>query len=270
MTPRTPSLTDLQQAMSRSLLSDADDDAAAVVVADGLDPRSRLNIYRNTSAGVLVNALRLAFPAVRRLVGAEFFDGAASLFCTAVLPRSAWLDEYGESFPAFLAALPQAASVPYLADVARLEWQVNAVLHAPDMAPLDPARLAQLDEDALRALRLQPHPATRLVRCEYPADVVWRAVLEQDDRALRTIDLADGPVHLLVQRVAEGIDTLRLSVGEWRIWTALFAGEGVGAALARAPETDGHALVGICLARGCFIQALQPPSRCGFDGGSPS
>ncbi|MGU7778977.1 HvfC/BufC family peptide modification chaperone [Burkholderia sp. PU8-34] len=270
MTPRTPSLIELQQAMSRSLLSHADDDAAAAVLADGLDPRSRLNIYRNTAASVLVNALRLAFPAVRRLVGAEFFDGAAGLFCAAAPPRSAWLDEYGEQFPAFLAELPQTASVPYVADVARLEWQVNAVLHASDVAPLDPARLARLDEDALRALRLQPHPATRLVRCDYPADVVWRAVLEQDDRTLRTIDLADGPVHLLVQRIAEAIDTLRLSAGEWRICSALFAGEAIDAALACAPEADGHALVGVCLARGCFIHALQPPNRCGVDGGSPS
>ncbi|RQS72615.1 DUF2063 domain-containing protein [Burkholderia sp. Bp8963] len=277
MTLRTPSLVELQQAMVRSLLRDADDagddrdaDAAAAVVADGLDPRSRLSIYRNTATSVLVNALRLAFPAVQRLVGAAFFEGAARVFCSAAPPHSAWLDEYGAQFPAFLAQMPQAESVPYLADVARLEWQVNGVLHAPDMAPLDPARLAQLDEDALRVLRLQPHPAARLLRCAYPADVVWRAVLEQDDEALRAIELADGPVHLLVQRVAEGVDTLRLSAGESRIATALFAGEALGEALARAPDANGHALVGICLARGCFAGALLQPGCSMFDGGSPT
>ncbi|TDN64027.1 DNA-binding domain-containing protein [Paraburkholderia sp. BL10I2N1] len=270
MNTRTPSLTELQQAMRQSLLHHEHDDVAAVVLADGLDPQARLNIYRNTAAGVLVNALRLAFPCLQRLVGTDFFEGAARLFCTAAPPRSAWLDEFGAAFPEFLAQMPQIASVPYVADVARLEWQVNCVLHAPDVAPLDLACLAQLDEDALGALRLRPHPAARLLRCEYPADVVWRAVLEQDDRALGAIQLADGPVHLLVQRVTEGVDTLRLSVGEWRISAALFAGEAVGDALACAPEADGYALVGAYLARRCFAQGLPPASHSLVDEGSPS
>ncbi|WP_028206441.1 HvfC/BufC family peptide modification chaperone [Paraburkholderia nodosa] len=261
MNMRTPSLADLQQAMRRSLLEvpneSADEHAAAVVLADGLDPQARLNIYRNTAEGVLVNALRLAFPAVQRLVGADFLEGAVRLFVRAAPPRSAWLDEYGAEFPAFLAQMPHLSSVPYVIDVARLEWQVNSVLHAPEVAPLDPARLAQLDEDALGSLRLSPHPATRLLRCDSPADTIWCAVLQQDDAALRAIELADDPVHLLVQRVDEGVDTLRLSAGEWRISKALFAGEAFGAALACAPEADGFGLIGAYLARGCFAQTSQ-------------
>jgi hypothetical protein len=261
MNMHTASLADLQQAMRRSLLEgtneSADENTAASVLADGLDPQARLNIYRNTAKGVLVNALRLAFPAVQGLVGGNFFEGAVRLFMHASPPRSAWLDDYGAQFPAFLARMPQLSSVPYVVDVARLEWQVNSVLHAPDIAPLDPVCLARLDEGALGSLRLSPHPATRLLRCDAPADAIWRAVLQQDDAALRAIEFADEPVHLLVQRVNEGVDILRLSAGEWRISKALFAGEALRAALARAPEADGFALVGAYLARGCFAQTSQ-------------
>ncbi|SAK69338.1 HvfC/BufC N-terminal domain-containing protein [Caballeronia ptereochthonis] len=250
----TPSLAEMQRAMRRSLLEGADEDAAAVVLAHGLDPQARLNIYRNTAQGVLVNALQLAFPAVRRLVGADFFECAVRLFVHAAPPRSAWLDQYGELFPVFLAQMSQLSTVPYVVDVARLEWQVNGVLQAPDVMPLDPACLAPLDEDALGSLRLSPHPAARLLRCDAPADAIWRAVLKQDDAALGAIELAAGPVHLLVQRVTEGVDTLRLNVGEWHISKALFAGESLDAALACAPETDGFALIGAYLARGCFAR----------------
>ncbi|HEX7935285.1 MAG TPA: DNA-binding domain-containing protein [Paraburkholderia sp.] len=270
MNMHTPSLAELQHAMCLSLLKGADTDAAAAVLADGLDPQARLNIYRNTAEGVLVNALRLAFPAVRRLVGVDFFEGAARLFASAAPPRSAWLDEYGTQFPAFLEQMPQIAPVPYVADVARLEWQVNCVLHAPDVAPLDPACLVRVSEDALGSMHLRPRPCARLLRCEYPADVVWRAVLAQDDRALRAVDLADGPVHLLVQRVTEGVDTLRLSADEWRISTALFAGEALDAALSCAPDADGFALIGGYLARGCFAQASPPASHDQVHEGSPS
>ncbi|MGF6933221.1 hypothetical protein OKW41_002360 [Paraburkholderia sp. UCT70] len=268
MNMHTPSLADLQQAMRRSLLEGANESAAATVLADGVDPQARLNIYRNTAEGVLVNALRLAFPAVQRLVGGDFFEGAVRLFMHASPPHSAWLDDYGAQFPTFLARMPQLSSVRYVVDVARFEWQVNGVLHAPDIAPLDPVHLARLDEGALGLLRLSPHPATRLLRCDAPADAIWRAVLQQDDAALRAIDLADEPVHLLVQRVDEGVDTLRLSAGEWRISKALFAGEALGAALARAPEADGLTLIGAYLARGCFAQTPQIASRIRIDQGS--
>jgi hypothetical protein len=207
---------------------------------------------------------------VQHLVGSEFFEGAARLFCQAAPPRSAWLDEYGAEFPAFLARMPQAASVPYLADVASLEWQVNIVLHAPDARALDLARLARLGEEALGDLRLMPHPAARLQRCEFPSDAIWRAVLEESDQALSAIDLGDGPVQLLVHRTADGVDMLRLSDDEWRITTALFAGERVHAALAQASAADGHTLVAACLARGCFAEPALPGDDGALNRGSLS
>ena len=67
-----PSLREVQHAMRRGLLQEADGDAAACIVAAGLAPGQRLSVYRNTLFGALANALRLSFPAVHRLVGADF------------------------------------------------------------------------------------------------------------------------------------------------------------------------------------------------------
>ncbi|AJX34951.1 DNA-binding domain-containing protein [Burkholderia oklahomensis] len=273
MNPRTPTLAELQRAVRRSLSDGVGvgADAADWVLPDGLTPDARLRVYRNTSASVLRDALRLAFPATQRLVGAAFFDGAAGLFARASLPASAWLDEYGAEFPGFLARMPEAACVPYLADVARLEWQVDLALHAPDVAALDLARLARLDEPALRTLRLRPHPAARLLRCAYPVDAIWRAVLEQDDRALRRIRLDDGPVHLLAQRTDDGVDVLRLGEADWRVACALFAGEPIDAAFANAPQAGAHALFATLLSRGCFADtAAQDGGIDSTNGGSRS
>ncbi|AGK49970.1 MULTISPECIES: putative DNA-binding domain-containing protein [Burkholderia] len=276
MRARPPTLAELQQAVRRSL-SGADAGvgagvgAADWVLPDGLAPDARLRVYRNTSASVLLNALRLAFPATERVVGAAFFAGAARRFAGSSPPASAWLDEYGAGFPEFLARMPQAASVPYLADVARLEWQVNLALHAPDAAALDLARLAGLGAPALRALRLRPHPAARLLGCAYPADAIWRATLERDDRALAAIRLDDAPVHLLAQRTEAGIEVLRLDEADWRVASALFAGEPLGAALANAPGAGGHALFAALLSRGCFADSPAQSGGVGpIDGGMRS
>lgn len=253
MKSHAPTLIELQRAIRQSLQGSVGGDASAFVVNEGLDPGERLGIYRNTSAGVLVTALQLAFPAVQHVVGPEFFEGAARLFAAEAPPRSAWLDAYGADFPQFLAQLAQAASVPYLPDVARLEWKVNLVLHAADAEPLEIARLATLGEAELEDLRFEPHPAAQLLRCEFPADAVWHAVLERDDDAMAAIDLADGPVWLLVQRMESGIDVVRLSEPEWRVAAALFSGQPLGAALAAASCAEPHALLAAHLARGCYM-----------------
>lgn len=255
-----PPLLELQRAMRTALLRDMDGTVCAHVIADGMEPEARLGIYRNTAAGVLATALQLSFPAVRRLVGPEFFDGAARLFAAESPPHGAWLDEYGAGFAEFLAGLPQAASLPYLEDVANLEWHVNLALHAPDTPPLDAARLALQPPEALAQWRFARHPAARLLWCAFPADAIWRAVLERDERAMAAIDLDDGPVWLLVHReengiAGGGIDIVRLDACEWRLTAALFSGTPLHEALEEAPCANAHAMLASHLASGCFVDA---------------
>lgn len=252
MNSHNPTLLELQLAMQRNMLYGRDGDVETWVVDEGISPAMRLGIYRNTSSSVMATALRLAFPAVRPLVGEDFFEGASRLFGAEAPPRSAWLDAYGSDFPAFLGQLPQAASVPYLADVARLEWQVNHVLHAPATPPLDLARLAALSEAQLAQAHLVPRPEVRLVRSEFPVDAIWRAVLEGDDRAMAAIDLADGPVWLRVLRTDSGPEVVRLRENEWRLLDGLFSGQPLHAALAEAGGEQTHALLAAQLANGYF------------------
>src|SRR5713101_4836442 len=140
-----PTLLELQRAVHRSLV--ARDDGAVVrhILADGIAPEARLNIYRNTFIGALTTALRLSFPAAHRLVGSEFFESAAGIFIEEEPPRTAYLDEYGEAFPEFLSRFAPAASLAYLSGVARLEWAMSRALHAPDVEPLDVSRLSAID-----------------------------------------------------------------------------------------------------------------------------
>src|SRR2546426_4417764 len=170
MKTSAPTLLELQHAVRRSIVGRDDADAAANIVADGIDPAARLVIYRNTFASVLVDALRLSYPAVLRLVAAECFEGAARLFMDEQPPLLANLDEYGAGFPEFLARFPAVAELAYLPDVARLEWAVNRALHAPDATPPDLVRLATLTPDEQAHVRFTPHPSAQLVRADHPAD----------------------------------------------------------------------------------------------------
>ena len=255
-----PALLELQRTLCEQLFGLATDgDAAASepggggALLAGDDGALRLAIYRNTGFGTLVNALRLSFPAVQRLVGAEFFEAAAREFIRRRPPRSAYLNDYGADFPGFLAGYAPASALVYLGDVALLEWAVNRALHASDAARLDLARLAVLDQSTMARLSFTAHPALSLLRLEFPADAIWRAVLDQNDAAMAAIDLACGPVHLLIERDATGVQVRVLSAAAWEFTAALSAGRPLSAVLADGSEGDADTWLAEHLALGRFI-----------------
>jgi hypothetical protein len=219
-----PTLRDIQRDVARSLLVPGDGAALAHIADDVVDASERFNIYRNNVAITLIGALRLAYPAVDKLVGPDFFGGAARAFIARYAPRTACLDDYGGEFPDFLAAFPAAAALAYLPDVARLEWTVNVVLHAPDAPALGPDALTDLAAREHGRLRFVPHPSARLLCVRYPADAIWRAVLDGDEAVLGAIAMKIEPSWLVVQRQTAGIAALRLDEDEASWTRLLFSG----------------------------------------------
>ena len=232
-----PTLLEIQTAMRRGLLGDADATIAATL-GDALAPADRLSIYRNTSRTALTNALRLNFPAVQQLVGEDFFAAAADTFIAREPPQTAWLDLYGESFPEFLQSFEPAAALIYLPDVARLERAVGRALHAVDTKPLEYSRLLDIDPSVQGRVCFARHPSVSLVCSPYPVDTIWRAVLARDDAALAAIDLSAGAVRLLVERRAGEIEVTRMDERQWKFAEALFTGHSLSTALAVADDSD--------------------------------
>jgi len=240
-----PALLELQRSMREQLLGAADGDAG-----------ERIAIYRNTCISALVGALRLSYPVVARLVGEDFFEATARQFIRAHAPSGAYLNDYGAEFPQFVALFPAAASLPYLGDVAQLEWAVNRALHASDAEPLDASRLAALDASVLSAVRFVMHPAITLLSLSSPADAIWRAVLDQDQSAMAAVQLNGEFVHLLIERNAYDVQVRRLSEPSWQFTAALYSGKPLFAAIEAAsglPDGEINTLLADHLASGRFI-----------------
>lgn len=248
-----PTLLDVQRAMYRSLAERDNERAAGYIIADGLPAADRLDIYRNTLVGSLTTALRLSYPAVHRLVGVGFFEGAAAIFVEQHIPHSACLDDYGAEFADFLERFPPVAGLPYLPGVARLEWAVNVALHAREADALDLGRLAMAEATHDGRIVLVLHPSVGLVHDACPVDAIWRAVLAQDDAAMTAIDLDEGPAWLLVSRGEIGIDVTRISEDAWRLTSELLAARPLRAALDAVPDVDASAMLAEHLAAGRFI-----------------
>lgn len=244
-----PSLLEFQTAMHAQLLSDSSP-AAAAIIAAVLAPSDRVSIYRNTSRVALTNALRLNYPAVQQLVGENFFAAVADMFITSEPPRMAWLDFYGMAFPEFLEGFAPARALRYLPDVARLERAVSRALHASDVDSLTLSRLEKLTPADQARLCFVPHPAVSLILSDYPVDAIWRAVLARDDAAIAAVDLDAGPVWLLVERNASGVEVTPIDERRWRFADALFAGRPLAAALETADSSDAPAWLAVHFAAG--------------------
>ncbi|HET7136071.1 MAG TPA: DNA-binding domain-containing protein [Casimicrobiaceae bacterium] len=242
-----PALLETQRAFARALVADHAVDVLRRIVCDRMRPERRLAVHRQTFEGALTNALRTAFPAVRRLLGDECFTGAAWHYVHVDPPRSAWLDEYGATFPAFLASFAPVGALGYLADVARVEWAVNRALHAPDAPALDVVALAGVPEHARASLAFVAHPAIDVVACRHPADTIWRAVLAQDDEALAALDVRPDPAVLLVERNDRGVDVTRIPPSQARLTVDLLSG---------AMLADAIAVCGACDAAGILAEHL--------------
>jgi hypothetical protein len=246
-----PPLREIQRAFRAAIL-DRDSAIGAHVVDDGIEAMDRVRVYRNTVFSALTEALRLTYPAIDRLVGAEFFDAAAAASVRQTPPESAYLAQYGGGFAEFLGSFPHAATLPYLPDVARFEWALNVAANAANAPLLGPAMLASLAPAEHGYVCLVPHPSMTLLRLDHPADAIADAVLARDESAIARIDLADGPVWLVVHRGPDGVDAQRLSESEWRLTRQLCEGVPLGAALERSPVSDAAGLLAAHLVGGRF------------------
>jgi hypothetical protein len=120
------------QAGIRSAVVDGEGAAVAGVLVGGTHPEHRLAIHRRHYQASLTRALVERFPATVWLVGSELVTHVATSFVCDYPPSRPCIAEYGEGFPGYLGAHLSAASLPYLAQFAELEWHLGRLALATD------------------------------------------------------------------------------------------------------------------------------------------
>jgi hypothetical protein len=232
-----PSLSEVQAGFRAALLAADDRRVAADILPDQLGVTARLAVYRHHVFTTLTTTLESTFPVVCRLVDRRFFGWLADSFIRAHPPAGPCLFEYGADFPEFIRTFPACAELPWLADVAALEWALNTAVYAPDARPLDPERLAAVAPSALGRLVLRFDPSVTLLTSRWPVDAIWRAN-QPEAGETDPVDLDAGPVRLEVRRDGEDVVFRALSPGGFALRQALAAGGTLETAVASALEVE--------------------------------
>jgi hypothetical protein len=252
-------LSDTQHRVLDALFRPGDAGTALPLLqhSGGLSAAQRLQIYRNNLFESLTQALAAVYPVVAQLVGEAYFRQVARRFIADHPLTSGNLHAFGLELPGVLTALPSAADLPYLADVAALEWAWHEVYHEAGCVPLQPAQLGEVPAAQQMDLGLQLAPAARLIASPYPILHIWQAHQRHGSGADEfAISLDEGGVRLLVLRRALEIEFVLLGEAEDRWLRALAAGstlaEATLAALEHDPAFDLVAALGRHLSLGSF------------------
>ncbi len=229
-----------------STLAELQRDFAAALFGASPPADVRVAIYRRNVLANLHNALAETYPVVRRLVGEAFFREAAARFARSAPSASGDLNLYGAGFAAFLESYAFARDLPYLPDVARLEWACHECFHGLDGATLDLAALARVSPERHGEIRFTLHPAVRLVASAHPVMALWEANQPERDG---TPGRDAGPDHVLVRREGLAVRLRRVEAHEWRFLEGLARGARLDEAIEGADPAHAEALLGEALGR---------------------
>jgi uncharacterized protein len=194
-----PSLLDFQRAFAEALLAPR---AASAGVA----------AYRANVHGNWTQALAGAYPIVRKIVGAEFFDGLAHAYAWEHPSASGDLNEYGARMADFVARFRHTQDLPYLPDVARMEWLAHRAYYAPA-------------------------PVCALLDSPWPLGRLW-TVHQDDYEGEVDVDLRTGPDRILGHRPRWRVLVRSLAPGDFCFLHSLTNGAELGEALEAAAQAD--------------------------------
>lgn len=229
----------LQTSVGQAILGSATTDLAPEFASGRFDPFRRFNIYRNNTFASLTATLLSVFPVTASLLGEGYFRFVAASFIKGTPPSEPRLVRYGANFADFLGRLDDLRSMPFVADVARLEWLIAEALDAPVAQPRPISEFMTRGAAAVPEIQLQP--SLRLLFSRWPALDIWSA--HQPGGDLDSLSkVSRRPERIALWRSHDSVRFLRLGSAHYAFVHALVKQRGletaVGRAVARSADID--------------------------------
>lgn len=175
-----------------------------------ISARGLMGIYQHSAIANITNSLRLSYPVIEKLVGKDFFQLMCKSYIVIHWPTTGNMDDYGESFSSFLATFEQVKHLPYLEDVAHLEWLFHQSSLANDNSYFDWTRLAKVTSSDTLTFLLAP--TVSIMRSATPVDKIW---LMNQENAPEISELSlDGTSDTFIVLFRQGLKTEMMTIAE--------------------------------------------------------
>jgi Putative DNA-binding domain len=157
-----------------------------------------LKAHANTISHARIVALEETFPLTRQQLGDVVFNSLARDFVETNTAKASDANRIGFAFP-------DCPSDNATRELAQIEWAWLECYHAAEAVPLTLGDLASLDEAALLALSVAPHPSTRTVAITAPIASALQELAGHQPAAILCVR-PDAEVRLVP------LDTIQLAV----------------------------------------------------------
>jgi hypothetical protein len=206
-----PSLAELQRAVAAHVLTgegpSVDD---WIRVPAGVDEAARLAVHTHGYPARVTESLREAFPATANILGEGSFAVLAARYLAHIPSELRNLNDIGAVLPEFLRSDGLKDDLPFLPDLAGLEWAVTVCFHAELASAFDASICSGwLTEDWERA-RIDFQPGLAVVRSPWPLRELRET--RHLERTQIDVDLVDRPDCVLVRR--RGFEVVVESIAE--------------------------------------------------------
>lgn len=175
-------------------------------------------IYQNNYRYGLINALSETYPVCKRLVGKLFFEAMANQYVQSHASRFFSLNDYGSDFCDFIQHFSPTFSVPYLSDMAKMEWAIHKVFIGPDIIHKHPSKLLTIikDPNQYNKITLSLAPNVYLLESKYPIHRIWETN-QEDYQGKTEVNLDQGGDKLFIFRPKLEVQIDILEQTDWDI-----------------------------------------------------
>lgn len=257
--PADTALACWQQSLLAALWAPTHDEALDQLAAPGT-PHPRfmwrgIAAYRSHAAAQAVRSLGAAYPAVEQLVGQENFEALARLIWREQPPQGGDLAQWGAALAALIESLPDlVADLPFLADVARVEWALHSMATLGD-AQAEPPSFALLAHEDPANLWLDLAPGTACFSSAWPVVTLIEAQRSAPPWRGPSAETAR------VWRCGWRPRLCKAQPGEPAFLRAVREGKSLGAALGCASGFDFSAWLAPAVREGLLLRVM--PNRAG-------
>jgi len=210
--------------------------APRIRVPEGVDASARLAVHGDGYLARVGESLRAAYPAVAHILGDSSFESLAARYLDGLDPEQRNLNYVGFALPGFLSTDPLSNDLPFLADLAQLEWAVLECFHSERAEPADLTGCGHWTLDDWEIARIEFQPGLALVHSQWPICALRDARMLS--RSEIDIDLVGHPECALVHR--QGFEVVVQAIGrtEARIMARLGQGVSLGEVTADLEADD--------------------------------
>jgi hypothetical protein len=173
-------LSALQNKFQEHLLNATSDIFSEIVETENVPTEVRLSIYSNAYRLRLIEALATNFPVLQIYLGDEQFETLATEYINAHPSPYRSIRWFGDGLENFMKTHSPYSDYLYLAELARVEWEMTLVFDAEDSSVASIDILSTIPPAAWINMRLVAHPSVRHLDLFWNIVSIWDKLSEEE------------------------------------------------------------------------------------------